>query len=193
MEWILRWCEWYTRGLPPDVVRDRLDEITSDLHEHETDLGFDYVDPLRWRQLIVSRAIRGVPADLAWRESKLRRVEAMRLGLAPTREVVVTMRIVAGIAILGIVAGATGAVALMRDIAIGAPSGGLTAVTTVLIAALIVFVRPTTRLAGAGGMSIAIIALGWLIADSPVGALALLPVSVGITGAAVLITRLRRR
>ncbi|SDZ00923.1 hypothetical protein [Herbiconiux ginsengi] len=191
MSLILRWCEWYTRSLPPDVVQDRLDEIASDLHEHEADLRFACVDPLTWRRLIVSRAIRGVPADLAWREGRLRRMEAMRLGLAPTREVALTTRVVTGAVALGGIAVAIGAVACMRAIAIGAIPAGLASVTLVLAVALVLFTRPTTRVVGAAAASVALIVEGWLVVGS-IGAVAAIPASALVIAAGVLVARLRR-
>jgi hypothetical protein len=193
MGMILRWCERYTRGLPPDVAQDRLDEIASDLHEHEADLRFDYIDPVRWRRLITSRAIRGIPRDLAWRESQLRRMEAMRLGLAPTSEVTATTRVVTCVVVVVGIAVATGALACMRLIAAGVVPAALAGTTLVLTAALLLFTRPTTRVAGALAASLALVPLGWLVVGEPVGALILLPVSVAITVAGVTMARLRRK
>lgn len=62
---ILRWCEMYTRGLSPAVAGDRRDELASDLWEHAAH------EP-RAGVAMLSRAIRGVPADLAWRYEQQR-------------------------------------------------------------------------------------------------------------------------
>jgi hypothetical protein len=66
---VLAWAAWYTRGLP-DADRDcRIDELRSDLfEERQAADGAPGVGPS-----IVGRAIRGVPGDLAWRHSRLRR------------------------------------------------------------------------------------------------------------------------
>lgn len=61
----MRWCELYTRGLDPAVAGDRRAELASDLHEHAAwDAGAGAA--------MLSRAIRGVPADLAWRYGEQR-------------------------------------------------------------------------------------------------------------------------
>ena len=69
-EMILRWCDLYTRGLSPAVAGDRRAELASDLWEHAA------VEP-RATGAMLSRALRGVPADLAWRHAEHRRVRAL--------------------------------------------------------------------------------------------------------------------
>ncbi len=71
MTLVLRWCDFYTRDLDPAIATGRRDELRSDLWEHA-----------RWSEgksggAILWRAIRGVPADLAWRHEQ--RVAAARL------------------------------------------------------------------------------------------------------------------
>lgn len=75
---ILRWCEVYTRGLSPAIAGDRRDELASDLWEHAA------ARP-RARGAMLSRAIRGVPADLSWRYEQRR--AARRLVPLETRVV----------------------------------------------------------------------------------------------------------
>lgn len=77
-ELILRWCEVYTRGLSPAIAGDRRDELASDLWEHAA------AEP-RATGAMLSRAIRGVPADLAWRHEQRR--AAQRLVPLETRVV----------------------------------------------------------------------------------------------------------
>ncbi len=64
-ELVLRWCDMYTRGLSPAVAGDRRAELASDLWEHAAH------EP-RPAGAMLSRAIRGVPADLAWRYEQRR-------------------------------------------------------------------------------------------------------------------------
>lgn len=62
---IMRWVDVYTRGLDPLIAGDRREELASDLWEHaahDQDAG----------GAMLSRAIRGMPADLAWRYEKQR-------------------------------------------------------------------------------------------------------------------------
>ncbi len=77
-ELILRWCDLYTRGLSPAVAGDRRAELASDLWEHAA------YEP-RPAGAMLSRAIRGVPADLAWRNEQRR--AARRLVPMETRVV----------------------------------------------------------------------------------------------------------
>jgi hypothetical protein len=64
---VVRWVRFYTRGLPAPVAERRIDEIRADLHDHiafererETSGG-------RISRDILSRMIRGIPADVLWR------------------------------------------------------------------------------------------------------------------------------
>lgn len=65
---VLAWCHWYTADLPDDVAAERRAELASDLFEEREHSGPDATAS------IVGRAIRGIPADLAWRGARLRRV-----------------------------------------------------------------------------------------------------------------------
>ncbi|QAY73057.1 hypothetical protein ET445_06545 [Agromyces protaetiae] len=69
---VLRWCFWYTRGLPADVAADRQDELASDLHEHAEWAAERGVSGARLAREIRFRALRGAPADLAWRAARVR-------------------------------------------------------------------------------------------------------------------------
>jgi hypothetical protein len=64
----LWWVGRYTRGLPDDVRARRLDEITSDLWEHAAAGGGRAI-----RLAVLSRCVRGMAADLAWRSAHRRR------------------------------------------------------------------------------------------------------------------------
>ena len=55
------WTTFYTWGLPPDVSRRRLAEITSDLWEG------GHGDPPVSAPETLTRLLRGIPADLRWR------------------------------------------------------------------------------------------------------------------------------
>lgn len=93
---IARWCELYTRGLEPAVAAARRDELASDLFEHAAS------DPKAGAAML-SRAIRGVPADLAWRYEQ-RRAAQPKLPLA-TRVLsggVATLTAAAAAALIGL-------------------------------------------------------------------------------------------
>jgi hypothetical protein len=59
----LAWVGWYTRGLADPVRQERRDEIASDLWEHRADADGRRITGLA----ILSRTLRGAPADLSWR------------------------------------------------------------------------------------------------------------------------------
>lgn len=63
---VLAWCRWYTADLPAEVAAERRAELTSDLFEERQYSG------ARATRSILARAIRGIPADLAWRGARLR-------------------------------------------------------------------------------------------------------------------------
>lgn len=77
----LAWVGWYTRGLADPVRQERRDEIASDLWEHRADADGRRITSLA----ILSRTLRGAPADLSWRRSlglPGRRARATSLGWA---------------------------------------------------------------------------------------------------------------
>lgn len=63
---VIGWCRWYTADLPHDVADERRAELASDLFEERAHSG------ARATASILGRAIRGIPADLAWRGARLR-------------------------------------------------------------------------------------------------------------------------
>ena len=72
-ERVLRWCDWYTRGLDEGVARGRRDEILSDLWEHARWAERRNEAPNVTSRVILSRAVLGVVADLNWRRAQRRR------------------------------------------------------------------------------------------------------------------------
>lgn len=62
------WARSYTLGLPPEVRRDRRDEIASDLWEHAHDSAIHRTVDAE----ILTRGLLGIPADLAWRLERSR-------------------------------------------------------------------------------------------------------------------------
>jgi hypothetical protein len=67
---VLAWCRLYTRGLPADVAGRRIEELRADLHDHVAHDRAAGVPDRRIAGAIAARALRGVPADLAWRRPK---------------------------------------------------------------------------------------------------------------------------
>ncbi|MBM7504086.1 hypothetical protein ACFPER_11410 [Agromyces aurantiacus] len=64
---VLAWCRWYTADLPDEVAAERRAELASDLFEEREHSGARATPSILWR------AVRGIPADLAWRGARLRR------------------------------------------------------------------------------------------------------------------------
>lgn len=91
---VLAWCDWYTADLPQEVAIQRRAEIASDLFEEREYGGAGATGS------ILGRAIRGIPADLAWRGARLRRAA---IG-APRGTFPRTMPALAHLAAVGLVA-----------------------------------------------------------------------------------------
>jgi hypothetical protein len=62
---VAAWAGLYTRGLPAASRDERLAELESDLWEHRAACG----EGLGPQVTILSRCLRGMPADLAWRRA----------------------------------------------------------------------------------------------------------------------------
>lgn len=60
------WAALYTRGISPAAREERVAELESDLWEHRAARG----GGLGTEAAILSRCLRGVPADIAWRSSR---------------------------------------------------------------------------------------------------------------------------
>ncbi len=61
------WIRCYTLGLSPQARELRQDEIESDLWEHEHDLPGGFASRAAFGLAVLSRLVRGMPADLFWR------------------------------------------------------------------------------------------------------------------------------
>ncbi len=64
----LWWVDRYTRGVPDAARAQRRAEIASDLWEHRAAEGAGS----RAELAVLSRCVRGIPADLSWRRSRRR-------------------------------------------------------------------------------------------------------------------------
>jgi hypothetical protein len=65
---VLAWGRWYTSDLPDELAADRIAELESDVYEERA--AADGAPGVG--RSILARAVRGIPADLAWRFSGLR-------------------------------------------------------------------------------------------------------------------------
>jgi hypothetical protein len=64
---VIRWVGWYTRRLPAPIAERRIGEIGADLHDQ---IAFETARGTGDRRIalgVLSRAMRGVPADAVWR------------------------------------------------------------------------------------------------------------------------------
>jgi hypothetical protein len=66
------WVSTYTKRLPSELRHDRTAEIDSDLWEHRLEASARGASPRRTSIEMAHRVIAGVPADLAWRRTRLR-------------------------------------------------------------------------------------------------------------------------
>jgi hypothetical protein len=64
---VTRWVRCYTRHLPGPLAGRRLGEITADLHDHITHEQNRGTTGRRIALSVVSRMVRGLPADAIWR------------------------------------------------------------------------------------------------------------------------------
>lgn len=62
-----RWVRWYTRRLPAPVAERRIHEITADLHDHILHEQESGAGDRRIALSVLSRMIRGLAADVSWR------------------------------------------------------------------------------------------------------------------------------
>jgi hypothetical protein len=64
------WAAFYTRGLDPRIATERRDELASDLWEQGADSEARGAAGAATGASILWRAVRGIPADLAWRHTE---------------------------------------------------------------------------------------------------------------------------
>ncbi|QFU88270.1 hypothetical protein [Amycolatopsis sp. YIM 10] len=68
---VRRWARFYTRGLPAPVAERRIAELDADLHDHLAYERAARTGGTRIALGLLSRMIRGLPADLSWRGQHL--------------------------------------------------------------------------------------------------------------------------
>jgi len=111
---VCRWVRVYTQNLSSPVAERRIDEIEADLHDQIATERAQRVDEGRIARSILSRMVRGISADIAWRREVARparrrhRIEdtmnstmAYRIGLALA--VASALFLLWGVAAMGIV------------------------------------------------------------------------------------------
>lgn len=78
--WVVRWCDFYTRGLPVAVASARHEELAADLHDHTEWAEAEGATARATRRAVTWRALKGAPADLAWRHAQLRAGDTTSFG-----------------------------------------------------------------------------------------------------------------
>jgi hypothetical protein len=85
-ELVALWVRFYTRDLPTPIAQRRVDEIDADLHDHIAHERAHGTSDRRIALSIVSRMVRGLPADASWRRRYAKtiahRSTAVRVALA---------------------------------------------------------------------------------------------------------------
>ena len=158
---VSRWCSWYTREVDDQVAGGRRDELASDLYEHAVWADEMGTTPRAAARAILSRALRGAPADLSWRRAQRRRLalaepaayRARRLeGVAASLVLLVASAQLAwGVFVLSRIAIST----VAGDIRPGSATAITVALFTVISGAgVVLLARPRTRFWGSLGMAI---------------------------------------
>lgn len=97
------WARLYTRGLPAVLAQRRRDELAADLHDQ---LAHERAAGTRERQIalaLASRALRSLPADVAWRTRAASPRTSYRLGVASTLfNVLFLLWLMAAVGIIGV-------------------------------------------------------------------------------------------
>lgn len=65
---VARWVRFYTRDLPSSVAARRVDEIAADVYDHMAHDRAVGTSDRRIAISILSRMVRGIPADMTWRD-----------------------------------------------------------------------------------------------------------------------------
>jgi hypothetical protein len=63
---VVRWVRFYTRDVPTPIAQRRAEELDADLHDHIAHERGRGTGDLRIALSILSRMVRGMPADVAW-------------------------------------------------------------------------------------------------------------------------------
>lgn len=164
---VLAWCAWYTRGLDPDAAAMRRDEVASDLHEEGVWAEEAGISPAVASRRMLLRALRGVPADLAWRSGELRQTRGAGFSWAMTGHAGSGLAFV--IVALGLACSLVGVLAVVRallaveTVGILLPRAELIAVATLTILSLlatVLSIHPRSRYLGA---ALLIVPTAWIM------------------------------
>ena len=65
-----RWVRLYTAGLPPEIREARCAELESDLWEQDHEAAAADGRPTKTAMQVLHRLVRGIPADVSWRQQQ---------------------------------------------------------------------------------------------------------------------------
>ncbi len=128
---VLRWVRFYTRRLPGPVAERRVGELDADLHDHIAYQRAAGVGDRRIALSVLSRLVRGLPADAVWRG----RIRPWRKDL---------MRSLAAVLIVAVAVAALGVATMMYAQSDDAPGLGLIGIL-LIVGAIVFAVRALRR------------------------------------------------
>lgn len=188
---VLWWVGRYTRGLPEAAAATRREELVSDVWEHRSALGATPSAQL----VLLSRCLRGIPADLSWRHAQRRVARRLPTAASAGRAVGWT---IGGLGYASLLAGhawiAAGIVRLNpeaqswdQDDLVAAASISGTLLVAFVVGALLLRRRPLVgAVLVAAGSFATLLAYWWMI---PVTG----PCGIAATAAAVILASRRRK
>jgi hypothetical protein len=111
---VARWVRFYTRDVPVAVARRRIDEIDADVFDHIACERSNGTSERRIALSILSRMVRGISADVSWRDEHTRPIadqpgsggpmtHRTAYGLAAALALGATLLLVWGVAAMGVV------------------------------------------------------------------------------------------
>jgi hypothetical protein len=159
---VLRWCDWYTRGLAPAAASDRRSELQSDLWEHARWAERTSRSARGTSRGILLRAAKGAPADLSWRRAQQRSERMLsphdrrerRINLTANALVLAAASVVLIFGASTLVRNATAAAHHDSDL-FGTASLTLLGFTLMTAFAIVLLMRARARFIGALAMAVA--------------------------------------
>ena len=86
-ELVARWVRFYTRDLPAEIARRRIDEVDADVHDHIAHERAHGTGDRRVALSILFRMVRGVGADASWRGQHVKALRRRRTAHRPALRV----------------------------------------------------------------------------------------------------------
>lgn len=166
---VSRWVSLYTRGLPPAVAAERRAELESDVYEQVAHGSHGHANDRAVAREIAGRAVRGIPADLLWRDSEMRRFRMVRRTTMTAVELTQMNRLSLLLYLAGGVVSAGGLIAAIRatvNVSINGDAGmGVPLFWTAVLAvvSLGLILRPASRAAGVGLLAVSSVVMNWFL------------------------------